>query len=88
MTRHEFAARVAGEVAARPLGGRSITLTNGAETFTLEMVRYGLDGPVEGMDAHGSRYLPCAIGCDHSQAPAGSVVWHDAEHTETLWEVC
>lgn len=85
--RYKFACRVAGEAANRPLGDRHITLTNGTETFPLEMVRWGLEGPLEGMDRNGSRYLPCAAGCDHNFAPQDATVWHDAEHTEELWEV-
>jgi hypothetical protein len=56
----------------------TIKLTNGTESFAVDS---------EGMDARGNRYLPCGIGCDHSQAPASAKVWHDVENTETLWEV-
>ena len=88
---YEFACRVAGEVAVRPIGDMLISLTNGTETFALEMVRRDVDGPIEGIDARGNRYFPCNLGviCDHDipAIPQAAKIWHDAENTETLWEV-
>ena len=58
-----------------------IILTNGTETFPIT-----LDCANDhGRDSHGAGYTRCDIGCDHSQVPAGASVWHDDEHTETLW---
>lgn len=55
------------------------TLTNGDQTFAV----------VDGKDKNGAGYSPCALGasCEHPSAPEGATVWHDAEHTEELWEV-
>lgn len=57
------------------------TLTNGKETFAVT-----IRGNGQAVDAVDSSYQRCtASACDHSQAPTGAVVWHDVEHTETLW---
>jgi len=31
--------------------------------------------------------MKCISCCDHSEAPAGAEIWHDASNTETLWKI-
>ena len=40
----------------------------------------------DGEDKVGGKYAPCDINCDHN-LPREYRVWHDAAHTETLYEV-
>ena len=79
----------------------NVRLTNGVETFTLGSILEDEKGPVHGKDSRGSGYTRCDIGCDHEALrtmttsktrsyhlmPDEPKVWHDDQHTETLWEV-
>ena len=67
---------------------KGIRLTNGIEAFSLgDGMTYDEIGPASGIDCNGGRYNRCDMGsiCDHSEAPQGALVFHDEEHTETLW---
>lgn len=57
-------------------------LSNGVEAFVVESTK-----PFHATDASGAAYRLCNAGpnCDHGRAPDHAQVWHDAEHTETLW---
>lgn len=62
--------------------------TNGEDVFPLFETTRNEDDSLSGVgqDIHGGYYFRCEAGaCDHSQAPAGADVWHDREHTETIW---
>lgn len=64
----------------------NVRLTNGTETFLLGSILEDEQGAVHGQDSRGSGYTRCDVGaCDHDHAPAASTVWHDDQHTETLW---
>ena len=69
----------------------NIRLTNGDETFMLGSILEDERGAVHGMDSRGSGYTRCDFSdCDHDQynaRPSDAAIWHDDEHTETLWEV-
>lgn len=64
----------------------TLHLTNGSERFMLSQITSDNNGPAHGLDSRGSGYSRCDIGCDHEPAPESARVWHDEEHTETLWE--
>lgn len=70
-----------------PGGEPQMSLTNGVESFSVGVTLPDDGKAVEASDARGGEYVRCDIGCDHSQSPAGTVVWHDRENTETLWQV-
>ena len=73
---------------------QNVRLTNGTETFSLGSILEDEIGPVHGVDSRGSGYTRCSLMglCDHiinpdDETPSTYKIWHDDEHTETLWEV-
>jgi hypothetical protein len=62
-----------------------VILTNGDVTFTAQVY---VDGSRVSAQAHSQEYVECiSCCCDHSEAPEGAEIWHDASNTETLWKI-